>query len=143
MPRRSEASLTIAHIGPGPRRLEPPAELGEIEAAIFRQVVASVPHEHFAAEDLGLLCAYSRAMALERRASDELAAAAVGNLQAWLPVYVTAVRAIATLAVRLRLGPKSRHPNNSRRMSKPSSPPSYYDLHPSGPTVTLRGSREW
>jgi phage terminase small subunit len=130
MPRRSEASLSIAHIGPGSRRLEPPADLGEIEAAIFRQVVASVPYEHFAAEDLGLLCAYCRALALERRASEELATAAVVGRQAspWLEVYATATRAVATYAVRLRLGPKSRHPNNSRRMSKPTSPPSYYQL---------------
>jgi phage terminase small subunit len=127
MPRRSQAPLSIAHIGPGSQRLQPPADLGEIEAAIFRQTVASVPYEHFAAEDSGLLCAYSRAMALERRASDKLAAAAVGNHQAWLPVYAAAVRAMSTLAVRLRLGPKSRHPNNSRRMSKPSSAPSSYD----------------
>jgi hypothetical protein len=49
---------------------------------------------------------------------------------AWLAVYATAVRAISTLAVRLRLGPKARHPNNSRRTSKPTSPPSYYDLNP-------------
>jgi hypothetical protein len=114
--------------------LQPPADLGEVEAAIFRQVVASVPYEHFAAEDLGLLCAYSRALALERRASDELAAAAVGNHQAWLPVYSAAVRAVSTYAVRLRLGPKSRNPNNSRRLSKPTSPPSYYDLNPSPPS---------
>ena len=133
MPRRSEASLAIAHIGPGARRLEPPADLEEVEAAIFRRVVASVPHDHFSAEDSDLLCAYCRAMALERRASEELATAAtIGGKQAspWLAVYATAVRAISTLAVRLRLGPKSRHPNNSRRMSKPMSPPSYYDLHP-------------
>jgi hypothetical protein len=123
----SRDSLTVF---PGGRRvLEPPAELGEIEAAIFRQVVASVADAHFTAEDLGLLCAYSRALALERRASDELAAAAVGNHQAWLPVYTVAVRALSTLSVRLRLGPKSRHPNNSRRTSK-KSPPSYYELNP-------------
>lgn len=140
MPRRSQASLSIAHIGPGPRRLEPPAELGEIEASIFRQVVASVAHEHFTAEDVGLLCAYSRAMALERRASDELQASAVGSLQAWLPVYSASIRAIASLTVRLQLGPKSRHPNNSRRMSKPSSPPSYYDLNPISAPPKERGS---
>ena len=142
MPRRSEASLTIAHIGPGPRRLEPPAELGEIEAAIFRQTVASVPYEHFTAEDMGLLCAYCRALALERRASDELAATATVGSQAspWLAVYATAVRAVSTYAVRLRLGPKSRHPNNSRRMSKPTAPPSYYDLHPVTASPKERGS---
>jgi phage terminase small subunit len=128
---------------PGGRRvLEPPADLGEVEAAIFRQVVASVAHEHFTPEDQPLISAYARALALERRASDELAAAAVGNHQAWLPVYAAAVRAISTLAVRLRLGPKSRHPNNTRR-SKLTSSPSYYDLHPVNPSMTPSGPREW
>ena len=77
MPRQSQSSLSIAHIGPGARRLEPPADLGEIETAIFRKVVASVPHDHFSAEDSDLLSAYCRALALERRASEELAAAGV------------------------------------------------------------------
>jgi phage terminase small subunit len=146
MPRRSEASLTIAHIGPGPRRLEPPAELGEVEAAIFRKVVAGVPHDHFSAEDSDLLSAYCRALALERRASDELATAATVGSQAspWLAVYATAMRVIVTMAVRLRLGPKARHPNNTRRMSKPTVPPSYYDLHPAPrPTSPPKEGDPW
>jgi phage terminase small subunit len=130
--------------GVGRRTLEPPADLGEIEAVIFRQVVASVAHEHFTAEDLGLLCAYCRALALERRASDELAAAAVGSLQAWLPVYSAAVRAVSTLSVRLRLGPKSRHPNKVRRPGKmPPSRPSYYDLHPAVPASSKERPPSW
>ena len=129
MPRESEASITIAHVGPGARRLEPPPELGEIEAAIFRNVVAGVPRDHFSAEDNDLLSAYCRAIALERRASEELATAATigGQASPWLAVYATAVRALATLTVRLRLGPKARHPNNARRLSKSVSPQSYYD----------------
>jgi phage terminase small subunit len=129
MPRQSQSSLSVAHIGPGARRLEPPAELGEIEAAIFRRTVAAVPQGHFSAEDLDVLCAYCRALALERRASEELAVAGVIGSQPnpWLAVYATAVRALSTLTVRLRLGPKARHPNNTRRLSKSVSTPSYYD----------------
>ena len=41
MPRTSKDALAVAHIGPGAWRLDPPAELGEVEAAIFRQTVAS------------------------------------------------------------------------------------------------------
>jgi hypothetical protein len=89
---------------------------GEIEAAIFRKVVASVPHDHFSAEAGDLLSAYCRALALERRASEELATAATigGQASPWLAVYATAVRALATLTVRLRSGPKARHPSNTR-----------------------------
>jgi hypothetical protein len=47
-------------------RLQPsfsalPSELGGIEAAIFKQTVASVATGHFAPEDMALLCAYARA----------------------------------------------------------------------------------
>jgi hypothetical protein len=131
---------------PGGRRaLEPPSGegLGEIEIAEFRRVVASCPADHFSAEDVGLLCSYVRARVLERRASEELLAApaVAGTQNPWLPVYREAVRAVSTYTMRLRLGPKSRHPNNTRRMSKPTSPPSYYDLHPI--TETPSGPRGW
>jgi phage terminase small subunit len=120
--------LSLAHIGP--RRIEPPAELGEgsIEREIFRQTVASVPPAHFQPEDLTLLAAYCRAAALERRASDELAARGIVGDRAspWLAVYAEAVRAVSTLTVRLRLGPKARQPD--RRAATPGTPPSYYDL---------------
>jgi hypothetical protein len=128
MPRRSSASLTIAAFAPGLRRLDPPSELGPVEREIFKQVVASVPANHFASEDMALLCAFSRSAALERRAAEELqASAVVGTVPSpWLAVHASAVRSLATLTVRLRLGPRSRDPNN-RRSSKPSAPPSYYD----------------
>jgi hypothetical protein len=127
VPRHSKASLTLAHFNPG-KRLEPPPQLGGLEAAIFRQTVASVPPTHFQAEDVVLLAAYARAAALERRASDELQACAVVGDRAspWRDVYATAVHALATLTVRLRLGPKSRSPNKARS-AKSALPPSYYD----------------
>jgi hypothetical protein len=122
------ASLTI--LPGGSRRLEPPPELGEgsIERAVFRQTVAAVTADHFQAEDMPLLAAYCRACALERRAADELAAGAVAGAMPspWLAVHASAVRALSTLTVRLRLGPRSRghHP---RAASKTKSPPSYYE----------------
>ena len=115
-------------------------------------MVASCSSDHFSAEDVGLLCSYVRAKVLERRSVEELLAspAIAGTQNPWLPIYRKATRAIATYAMRLRLGPKSRHPNNSRRMSKPSSPPSYYDLHPaprsSAPAAPKEGdpwTRRW
>jgi hypothetical protein len=75
MPRRSNASLTIASFMPGLKRVEPPPELseGSVERAIFIETVASVPPEHFAPEDRVLLAEYARTAALARRASEELA----------------------------------------------------------------------
>lgn len=127
MPRRSAASLSIVAIGP--RKLEAPPELGEgsIEREIFMGTVASVAADHFAAEDLALLCAYSRACALERRASEELAACAVvgDRPSPWLDVHASAVRAMSTLTIRLRLGPRSR--SHHTRTAKPGPAPSYYE----------------
>jgi hypothetical protein len=72
LPRASKASaLVLVPVAGG--WLEPPLELGKIQAAIFRQTVAAVAVNHFAAEDMVLLlCAYARAAALERRAAEEL-----------------------------------------------------------------------
>ena len=128
MPRESQAALTIAHLNPG-RRLEPPPELGGIEAEIFRQTVASVAVDHFQPEDMTLLCAYCRAVALERRAAEELRACAVvsDRVSPWLAVHTQMARTMMQLSVRLRLGPRSREPNNRRRAAKSKAPPSYYE----------------
>jgi hypothetical protein len=126
------------------RTLEPPPEFtaGSIERQIFVETVASAPPDHFAGEDVALLAAYCRAMALERRASDELAACAtVGNRASpWLDVYATATRAIATHAVRLRIGPRSRSANT--RKAKPGLAVSYYDTHPA-PRPTPKAGEPW
>jgi hypothetical protein len=129
MPRRSQASLSIAAFTPDLRRLEPPPELGGVEAEIFRLTVNSVAATHFQAEDLPLLCAYARAAALERRAAEELQA---GHASPWLAVYGVAMRAVSTLSVRLRIGARSRSTNT--RSPKPGLPPSAYDL--------MRGQRD-
>lgn len=129
MPRQSQGALTLAHIGL--RQLEPPAEFteGSMERAIFKATIASVPSNHFQPEDTVLLAAYCRAASLERRASEELAAGGIVGDRAspWLAVYAEAVRALSTLTIRLRLGPKARQPDR-RRTAKASAPPSYYEL---------------
>jgi phage terminase small subunit len=130
MPRKSQASLTIAHIGPGVKRLEPPADLAPDAAVIFRETVASVPHTHFSPEDTTLLAAYCRTAILARQAAEALAAnpiAADGKVSPWLATHTAHVRLLAALAIRLKVGPRARRPD-ARRASKPSSPPSYYDI---------------
>ena len=114
---------------PGLRRLEPPPELGEVEARVFRQTIAAAAIDHFQAEDLPLLAAYARAVVLERRAAEELAVAATAGKvpSPWLAVHTQMARTVMQLTIRLRIGPRSRAPSNNRRSSKPVSPPSYYD----------------
>ena len=120
-------SLTLF---PGGRRvLEPPPEFSAdgVECRIFVETVASVPADHFAAEDRVLLAEYARTAALARRASEELAVSAVAGAMPspWLAVHASAVRSMALLSTRLRLGPRSR--THNVRKAKPGAPPSYYD----------------
>jgi hypothetical protein len=138
----SRASLTIL---PGGRRvLEPPPELreGTVERQVFVEVAASVPDGHFAPEDVGLLAEYARVATLARYASEELLAnAVIGSIaNPWLATHASAVRQMALLSTRLRLGPRSRS-HNVRKAKLPTSPPSYYDLHPS--TETPKGPSAW
>jgi hypothetical protein len=124
---------------PGGRRpLQPPPELreGSDERAVFVQVAASVPDGHFAPEDVGLLAEYARTATLARFASEELLANPVvgKTVNPWLATHASAIRQLAMLATRLRIGPRSRSANT--RKAKPVSPPSYYDLHPATPPPT-------
>jgi hypothetical protein len=92
--------------------------------------VATAPLGHFQAEDAPLLCAYVRAITLERRAAEELAAGAViGSVPSpWLAVHAEMVKALSALSVRLRIGPKSRAPSNNRRSAGSGRTPSAYDV---------------
>jgi phage terminase small subunit len=128
LPRRSSASLTVAAFAPDRRRLEPPPELGGLEAEIFRQTVASVPASHFQPEDLVLLCAYARAAAMGQRAAEEVAARpTIGDRPSpFVDIHSQAIRSLTQLTVRLRLGPRSRDPNH-QRTAKVKASQSYYD----------------
>ena len=136
----SRASLTVF---PGGRRpMESPPEFteGSIERSIFMETAMSVPPDHFAAEDIVLLAESARSVALAKRASEELAVSAVaGSMPSpWLAVHSSAVRSLALLTTRLRLGPRSRS-HNVRKSRLPLAP-SYYDLHPVNPP---KGPRAW
>jgi hypothetical protein len=132
MPRRSNNSLPVAYIGPGPRRLEPPPDMaeGSLERRLFMETVASVAADHFSAEDAILVAEYARSAALAQRASQELAAfSTVGDRASpWLEVHSAAVRSLDRLAVRLRLGPRARQPNTRRRPGTGQARPSAYDV---------------
>lgn len=131
---------------PGGRRvLEPPAELreGTVERQVFVEIAASVPDGHFAPEDVGLLAEYARVATLARYASEEMLANPViaGTVNPWLATHANAVRQMALLSTRLRIGPRSRSANT--RKAKPGPPPSYYDLHPVPRPVSKEGDRQW
>jgi phage terminase small subunit len=128
MPRRSKASLTIASITLGLRRLEPPADLQGPAREIFRQTVASVAANHFQPDDLPLLCTYCAAAAQALQAAIELRVCPLAGDRPspWLRIQASAARTMAQMSVRLRLGARSRdhHPRRARSQR----PPSYYSI---------------
>jgi hypothetical protein len=124
MPRRSAASFAIPSVTGAPIRLSPPSDLTPDERQIFLDLVASCRPEHFRVGDLPLLSAYCRAIALERRSAQELAAGDDKAVVRWN----AATKAMLGLAMRLRLSPQSRQPNNpSRPGGKPERPLSVYE----------------
>jgi phage terminase small subunit len=129
MPRKSSAELSIVSYAQPSPRLAPPADFtdGSLERLIWQEVITGAAHDHFDASDRPLLAEYCRSAAIARRAAEELAVTAVagGQPSPWLAVHVAAVRSMTSLAVRLRLGPKSRTP--SQRATKRGPEPSYYD----------------
>ena len=123
MPRRSAASFAIPSVTGAPPRLAPPADLSGAERQVFLDLVASAKAEHFRASDLPLLCAYCRAIAVEVRSAQELAAGDDRALGRW----EKAVKSMVALSMRLRLSPQSRAPNNPSRPSRSEPVMSYFD----------------
>ena len=110
MPRISAAALGVVPCAE--LEFPAPAHLSEAEKVVFRDVVASADPGHFRHEDrelLGLYCAQVIAarvlMKKRRRAAEQ-----ERDLRA-------ATALIITLSTKLRLGPKSRAPDNRRAAS--------------------------
>jgi len=115
MPRKSAASLSVVPLDSRNVRLKPPANLPELEKALFVSLVAANPPQHFRESDMPLLVQYCNACILSERAMDELRAEPIINNRstAWLTVFEKASRAMVALSMRLRLSPQARAPNNS------------------------------
>ncbi len=131
MPRQSSAALsTLTAFNPAgtAARLSPPAELSESERRAFLDIVLATKSSHFEVSDLPLLCAYVRAVLVERQAATELARAPVidGDVSPWLRVHSAAIKNMLGLSMRLRLSPQARAPNNPTRKAATSAV-SYYE----------------
>jgi phage terminase small subunit len=77
----------------------------------FRDLVASVPAEHFRPADGHLVEQYAQAIVLARRAYAELEASGSvvnGRASPWIVVLEKAHRSSVALAARLRLSPQHR-----------------------------------
>jgi hypothetical protein len=125
MPRKSAAARAFPIIpGTPPQRLRPPRELDATERKVFADLVNASRPDAFRASDLPLLATYCRAIALERRSAQALAAGDTKALQPW----TQACKVMSTMAMRLRLSPQARQPHNPSR-PQPQQPQatSYYD----------------
>jgi phage terminase small subunit len=110
-----------------PAPLVPPATLSDGALAVWRQIVSTTATEHFRASDAPLLRAYCESTAMADRAAAELDAKGPvvdGRVSPWLAVQEKAIRAQATLAIRLRLCPSARTDPKSagRRRETPANP---------------------
>jgi hypothetical protein len=110
MPRISAAALGVVPVAE--LEFPPPAHLSEAEKVVFMDIVGTADRCHFRSEDRELLALYcvqvvaARALIKRKRRTAEQQR----DLRA-------ATALIITLSTKLRLGPKSRAPDNRRAAS--------------------------
>jgi hypothetical protein len=110
VPRISADAMSVVAVAE--IQFPPPAHLGDEEATVFRDVVGTADRGHFRHEDRELLALYAahvvtarKLMARKRRTAEQQR-----DLRA-----ETAL--VMSLSTKLRLGPKSRAPDNRRAAS--------------------------
>jgi phage terminase small subunit len=111
MPRKSVASLAIVPPKRPPPHLAPSPDAPEAVVAVFREILAATPADHFRPGDVPLIQAYAEAIVLARQAAQELTATGPvigGRTSPWIVVQEKAHRSIAAMAMRLRLSPQHR-----------------------------------
>jgi hypothetical protein len=102
--------------------------MAEDARQIFLDIVFGNDPTYFKSSDMALLCRYAEANALAARAAAALLKVgpiAGDKASPWLAVHAVATKEVTALAMRLRLSPQSRQPNNPRSARTP--PASYYE----------------
>jgi phage terminase small subunit len=109
--RRSAADRAVIRPAGGFGRLRPPADLGEAEVAVWRQIVLTCDDKHFQASDAPLLVRYCQNVVLASRAAatlDREGGVVGGRPNPWLIVAEKCDRALVALSMRLRISPQAR-----------------------------------
>jgi phage terminase small subunit len=92
---------------------------------IFLDIVLANDPTHFKPSDMPLLCRYCEAHAMAARAAAALFQAGAivdgDGASPWVSVYVAMTKTANALAMRLRLSPQARMPNNPKRPQQPVS----------------------
>ena len=123
--RKSAAAMSVVTIDTRRVRIEPRAAAPDEIKVIVRDLVDSMPPDHFRAEDSHLVEQYAQSIALARQAyehlDDEGPIGADGKASSWLIVLEKAHRSSVALSMRLRLSPQSRlDPKTVARNNDPS-----------------------
>jgi hypothetical protein len=110
--RKSTAALSVVATSL-PQRMEPPQELTESQASLWREIVAGKPVEWFAADNAPLLAEYVRAVDMGNRLALEieltLAGTADHSLKDLLKMRDTEAKRATSIATKLRLTQQSRY----------------------------------
>jgi hypothetical protein len=129
MPRRSadfHATMPFATPSAPVPRLKPPETMSEAARKIFLGLIVGSRADQFRATDLPLLVRYCEAHALAERAESAIAKRPLvkGKASPWNGILSQANKTASALAMRLRLSPQARAPNNPTRRTAPMS---YYE----------------
>ena len=132
MPRKSAAADAIAPLVDARlTRLSPPSDLDPAAAIVWRRLVAATHPTHFTAADIELLQAYVEAAVLAQEAFREMrehGRVVNGRPSPWLTLQEKSVRALSSLAPRLRLGPSARTDPKTTARQQADLRPALYDL---------------
>ena len=128
MPRKSSADLGFPTRSAA--RVTPPPDLTGAARSVFVDLVLGCRADHFLTSDIPLLVVYSKALALEKLASEGLAADGYVTAEArpsgWINVLALATRVISTYSRMLRLNPAARS-MSAAPSSEPEQPVDYYE----------------
>lgn len=137
MPRKSAAALSVVPKPLERRVAEPPVYLSEDEAEIWRDVVSSMPADWFDAAVAPMISAYCghavKARELQVECNQDVDPEEIGLRDKLLSMREREVRAMTSLATRLRISPSSRwseqkahtaHEKAQRQEYKPWDPQS-------------------
>jgi phage terminase small subunit len=132
--RKSRAELSVPKIAPTVQRPEPPPELSEAQAELWRSIVGSLPANWIRPEHHGILVAYCRAASMGDYLHEQIAqaladgsAADVDMLNKLTMMAERESRALIACARSLRLTPQSRwRPDTAAR--KADSPGRPWDI---------------
>jgi phage terminase small subunit len=131
MPRKSSAALLALPYQRRTRpRLAPSDDAPAAVREVFQEIVRSAPADHFQTGDAPLIQAYAEAIVLARKAAvalDKDGPVVGGRANPWIVVQEKAHRAIAAMAMRLRLSPQHRQEAKIAARRAGDARPSVYD----------------